>query len=68
MREKLLPENWIPLLVGVEPKDNQAKDKRKEGFIPCGKNAGNLSQSSVALSSSIGEVLNSRYIHIHEGA
>ena len=54
--------------MGVEPKDNQAKDKRKESFIPCGKNAENLSQSSVALSSSIGEVLSSGYIPIHEEA
>ena len=30
--------NWVCLLVGVEPIDNQTKDQEKEGFIiTCGK-------------------------------
>ena len=56
----VLPENWICLLVGVEPKDTTKPKIRRRKDLPLAasnENMGDLSQSSVALNSKIGEVL-----------
>ena len=56
----MLPENWVCLLRGVEPKDtSKAKIRRRRDLLLAAgvENTGNLSQSSVSLNSKIGEVL-----------
>ena len=56
----VLPENWVHLLVGVEPKDtNKPKiGRRKYLLLAASKeNTGDLSQSSVSSNSKAGEVL-----------
>ena len=65
----MLPKNWVPLLVGVEPKDTTKPKigRRKDLLLAVRKeNTGDLSQSSVSLNSKTGEVLSQEYVHIHE--
>ena len=57
---KMLPESWVHLLVGVEPKDTikLKSDRRKDLLLAASKaNTGDLSQSSVSMNSKIGAVL-----------
>ena len=56
----VLPENWVLLLVGVEPKDTTKPKiwRRKDLLLAASKeNTGDLSQSSVPLNSKTGKVL-----------
>ena len=56
----LLPENWVRLLVGVEPKDTTKPKSggRKDLLLAASKeNTEDLSQISVSPRSKIGEVL-----------
>ena len=56
----VLPENWVCLLRGDEPKDTVKPKirRRKDLLLVAGEeNTRNLSQSSVSLNSKIGEVL-----------
>ena len=57
----MLPENWVHLLVGVEPKDTtKPKIGRRKDLlllVASKENTGELSQSSVFPNSKIGEVL-----------
>ena len=58
--EAVLPENWVPLLMGFEPKDTckPKSRRRKDLLLAAGKeNPRGLSQSRVSLNSEIGEVL-----------
>ena len=55
----LLPQNCIPLLVGVEPKDTtKAKIRRRRDLLPAAskENTRDISQSSVSPDSKIGDV------------
>ena len=59
--QKLLPENWSHLVVGIEPKDTTKpkSGRRKDLLLAARKEStGGLSQSSVSRNSKIGEVLN----------
>jgi hypothetical protein len=50
-----LPENWVPLSVGIK-RHNQAKDQEKDLFIAASKeNARDLSQSSVSPTAKLGQ-------------
>ena len=56
----LLPENWVHLLVGVEPKDTTKTEsgRRKDLSLATSKeNIRDISQSSVPPNSKIGKVL-----------
>lgn len=67
----LLPQNWVHLLVGVEPKDTtKPKSGRRRHLLPeaSKENTGDLSQSSVSPNGKIVEVLSYGYMHIHEEA
>ena len=33
----VLPENWVPLLMCGVKRNNQGKEREKEGFITCNK-------------------------------
>ena len=57
---KILPENWVHLLVGVEPKatTKPKMERRKDLLLATSKeNTGDLSPSSVSPNSKIGKVL-----------
>ena len=65
----VLPENWVCLLRGVEPKDtSKAKIRRRRDLLLAAgvENTGNLSQSSVSLNSKIEGISNQGYMCIHE--
>jgi len=53
----LLPENWVCLLVDVEPKDRIGRRKDLLLLAASRENTKDPSQSSVSLDSKIGEVL-----------
>ena len=56
----VLPENWVCLLRGVEPKDTSKPKirRRRDLLLAAGvENTGNLSQSSVSWDSKIGKLL-----------
>ena len=66
-----LLENWVRLLVGVEPIDTPKPKirRRKDLLLAASKeNTGDLSQSSVSPDSKTGEVLSYGNMHLHEGA
>ena len=57
---RLLPQNWVHLLVGVEPKDTTKPKigRRNDLLLAASKeNTRDLSQSNVSPNSKIGEVL-----------
>ena len=58
---RVLPKNWIYLLVGVKPKDTTKPEIRRRKnlllFAASKENTRDLSQSSVFLNSRVGEVL-----------
>ena len=59
----MLPENWVRLLVGVEPKDTTKAEsgRRKDLLLAASKeNTRDLSQSSVSPNSKVGEVFKLR--------
>ena len=56
----MFPENWVCLLVGVEPKDTTKPEirRRKDLLLAASKeNTGDFFQSSVSPNSKIGAVL-----------
>ena len=56
---KLLPKNWVLLLVGVEPKDvtKSKSRRRKDLFLAASReNTRDLSQSSASPNSKTGEI------------
>jgi len=63
----MFPENWVSLLMDVEPKDTVKSKigRRKDLLLQIGRTLGNLSQGSVSLNSKAGEVLLG-YMHIHD--